>query len=100
MGNSGFYGYWASWDLHLVGICIMYFRDSLGTTWAQEEHRGTWKQLEGLGRQAPFQPFSGDADLRSPPFGEAAAWSTRIQGGGVRKAPPTGCDRYRELYKS
>ena len=36
-------------DTGLAGICIMYFRDSLGTTWAQEEHRGTWKQLEGLG---------------------------------------------------
>ena len=59
------------------------------------EHRGTWKQLEGPGRWAPFQPFSRDTDLRSPPFEEAATWSMRFQG----VAPPTGCVRYQALYK-
>lgn len=89
VGNSGFYGYWASWDLQLV------FQRQSGNN-VGSEHRGTWKQLEGPGRWAPFQPFSGNADLRSPPFEEAATWSMRFQG----VAPPTGCVRYRELYKS
>lgn len=54
MGEFGFYGYWACWDLHNV----FWRTDSLGTMWTQKEHRGTWKPLEVLSRQAPSLPSS------------------------------------------
>lgn len=39
MGDSGYYGYWASWDLHNV----FERTDRQGTMWTQEEHKGTQK---------------------------------------------------------
>lgn len=39
VGDFGFYGYRASWDLHNV----LPRTDSLGTMWTQEEHKGTWR---------------------------------------------------------
>lgn len=85
LGNSWGVVFRFLW-ISLVGICIMYFRDNLGTTWAQEEHRGTWKQLEGSA--SPFQSFSRHKIQKSPPFGEAATWSMRIQRGVVGERRP------------
>lgn len=50
MGDSGFYGYWASWDLHNV----FQRTDSVGTMWTQEEHKGTQKRGARPGKSSSF----------------------------------------------
>lgn len=92
MGDFGFYGYWASWDLHNV----FQRTDRLGTMWTQQEHKGTQKRVGGSssiaalpqGQESAILPHSSETwhrgALRSkagvcdqcPPWGTAHTWSS------------------------
>lgn len=72
MGDSGFYGYWASWDLHNA------FQR---TVWEQCGPRRNIKahgnELEGLESQAPFQPSFRNRSLGSNPLHPCRRGSNR-----------------------
>lgn len=74
MGDFGFYGYWASWDLHNV----FQRTDRLGTMWTQQEHKGTQKQVGGSSSIAALPQGQESAILpHSSRRGNVEPWGAR-----------------------